>query len=154
MKKLLLKSFLLSVFLLTISESFAQQWRANLPAKSSGDYTFFELQKAFYDYWDPYNVQDGYFVNELGERVKARGYKHFKRWEWYWEPRVDRKTGKFPEKSAWDVWQEYKVANNVKSVGGNWQSIGDHILDPIDGGSIQESGTGRLNCAAFDPIYR
>jgi len=145
--------FLLVIFVALIwQNSFAQQWKQNLPqGKSESEYTFFDYQKAFNDYWAPYNVEGGWYVNSKGEKQKAGGWKQFKRWEWYWEPRVDRTTGEFPDKTAWEVWQDYKSANNIKSVGGTWTSRGDAVLDPIDGGSIQESGTGRLNCAFFDP---
>lgn len=146
--------YLVPIIVLTMSYfgANAQQWRANLPKKAQSEYTFFDYQKAFNDYWESYNVgANGRYIDENGKEKRASGYKQFRRWEWYWAPRVDHKTGKFPEKSAFDIWEEYKAKNDTKSTSGTWVSIGDHTLDPLDEPSLQESGTGRINCAAFDP---
>jgi parallel beta-helix repeat protein len=130
----------------------AQPWRKNLPANSKKNYTFFDYQNAFNDYWESYNVgPDGKYIDKDGVKRRAPGYKQFKRWEWYWAPRVDHNTGAFPEKPAFEIWHEYKSVKGTKSVGGTWTSIGDQKLDPLDEPSLQESGTGRINCAAFDP---
>ncbi|RLD58017.1 MAG: hypothetical protein DRJ01_13130, partial [Bacteroidetes bacterium] len=138
--------------LISTDTLFAQSWKRNLPTDKKGDYTFFDYQKAFNEYWKPYNVEGGYYINKKGEKIKAAGYKQFKRWEWYWAPRVDQKTGEFPQKSAFDIWKDYKKTKGAKSIGGTWTSIGDHELDAYsDPGALQESGTGRINCATFDP---
>jgi parallel beta-helix repeat protein len=151
MKKLFTLFSLVIAFLFIGIVGFSQQWKKNLPDKKDGNYTLYEYQKAFNDYWAPYKIEEGKYIDENGVKRKAIGYKQFKRWEQYWEPRVDRKTGEFPSKSSWDIWQEYSSNLNIKSVGGTWVSTGAANVDPIDGGALQESGTGRLNCAAFDP---
>ncbi len=148
-----MKKFLFIFLILAGVYSYSQPWTAYLPAKKDGSYTLFDYQKAFNTYVEKTekNFDAEKFESFEDEDFGIPGYSQFKRWEWYWEPRVNPKTGEFPEKSAWEVWQEYKKTHNVKSVGGTWVSRGDAYLDPIDGGSIQESGTGRLNCAHFDP---
>ncbi|MBN2777031.1 MAG: T9SS type A sorting domain-containing protein [Bacteroidales bacterium] len=150
------KITLLFVLLLGVSigQVFSQQWKQNLPQeKSIGEYTFFDYQKAFNDYWTPLNVVGGYYINEEGEKQKAPGWKQFKRWEWYWKTRVDNVTGEFPNTNAWLEWEKYQKDHpETKSQLGNWVTMGPANLDrAIDDGALQENGTGRLNCAAFDP---
>ncbi|MCF6185420.1 MAG: glycoside hydrolase, partial [Bacteroidales bacterium] len=154
-----MKKFVLLISILAFMQiSFAQLWRDYLPQNKGKEtnYTLFDYQKAFKTYCNNYklkNQKTTFDQDPENKEFGVPGYSQFKRWEWYWEPRVDQKTGEFPKKSAWEVWQDFKTKNKsaVKSVGGTWTSRGDAILDPIDGGSIQESGTGRLNCAFFVP---
>jgi len=147
------KCFLfLVVFVFFVNITSAQQWKDNLPDDKDGNYSFFDYQNAFNDYWNQYNVgADGYYHDNDTIKRKATGYKQFKRWEWYWAPRVDHITGEFTKVFAFDIWNDYKATNGIKSIGGTWVSIGDQELDPLDEPSLQESGTGRINCAAFDP---
>jgi len=57
------------------------------------DKTFYEIQREFYNYWAPYNVdKDGYYYQN-SKKQKAPYWKQFKRWEYYWENRVDPVTG-------------------------------------------------------------
>ncbi len=125
----------------------SQPWMNNLPQDKlqKGEVTFYEIQQAFNDYWEPFNVQDGYYyVN--GEKIKAGGWKQFKRWEWYWETRVDPKTGSFPRTTAWQEFQKYlKEHPEAKSPSGNWTSLGPSTTS---GGY---AGLGRLNSVAFRP---
>lgn len=72
----------------------------------------------------------------------------FKRWEWYWESRVDRETGEFPTTSPAEEWQKYKASpqfSQLKSTSGAWASMG-----PVasEGGY---AGIGRINCISFHP---
>ena len=72
----------------------AQQWVESIPQESLNreEVSFYDIQKSFIEYWAPKNVVDGYYeVN--GQKVKATGWKQFKRWEWFWESRVDPLTG-------------------------------------------------------------
>ena len=150
------KIILLISLLVFVQVSFAQLWRDYLPQNKSkeGNYTLYDYKKAFKAYCENYKLKNNITAFDKDPENKEfgiPGYSQYKRWEWYWEPRVDSKTGEFPKKSAWEVWQDFKSTKNVKSVGGTWTNRGDAILDPIDAGSIQESGTGRLNCALFVP---
>ncbi|MCF6365126.1 MAG: T9SS type A sorting domain-containing protein [Bacteroidales bacterium] len=157
-KKIFAAVLILFFFTGMINIGSAQPWTEYLPQnkKEKGEYyTLFDYQKAFESYCDNYKLthQKGAFDKDPeNKEFGVPGYSQYKRWEWYWRPRVNPKTGEFPEKSAWEVWQDFNKTKSVKSVSGTWISRGDAILDPIDGGSIQESGTGRINCALFDPI--
>ncbi len=141
----LIISFFL-IILLSATFSQAQPWRSNLPQDKieNETLTFFDYQKAFYSYWEPYHVEEGYYY-ENGKKIKASGWKQFKRWEWFWEGRVDPVTGAFPEKTAWDVYQEYLEENPeaARSISGNWVSMGPNST----GGGY--AGLGRLSCVAF-----
>lgn len=136
---------LFSLFI--VSFSYAQPWRNNLPQNKIeiGTLTLFDYQKAFNDYWEPYHLERGYYY-ENGEKMKAGGWKQFKRWEWFWESRVDPNTGEFPSTTAWQEYQEYLQENpGARSPSGNWTSLGPNTTS---GGY---AGLGRLNCVAFRP---
>ena len=86
-----------------------------------------------------------------GIEKKAYGWKQFKRWEWYWEPRVDQ-NGLFPNSDInFTEWQNYldthsEVLNNSSSsTTSNWTYSGSNSST---GGY---AGVGRLNCIAFHP---
>lgn len=99
-------------------------------------------------------IQQSY-EREMGNRPyeKGLGMKQYKRWEYYWESRVDE-NGNFPR--AGHVLNEmqayYQSHNNPKSYvagSGNWS-----ILGPIpipNNGTGQLNGNGRLSCVAFHP---
>ncbi|RLD44447.1 MAG: hypothetical protein DRJ05_01410 [Bacteroidetes bacterium] len=133
----------LFVFLSAVSSQ-AQQAKRGVK-KPTTEETFFSIQKNFNDYWEPFNVgKDGYYI-ENGVRKKAQGWKQFKRWEWYWDKRVDPTTGRFPNKGASDFYTERSKTNGGRSSTGNWTSMGP---SSTAGGY---SGLGRLNCVAFRP---
>ena len=125
----------------------AQQWIENIPQDKlqKNEVTFFDIQKAFNDYWAPYHVEGGYYeVN--GEKIKAPGWKQFKRWEWYWKYRVNPQTGEFPKTTAADEFAKYLQQNGgLKNPSGNWSSLGP---SSASGGY---HGLGRINCVAFRP---
>jgi PKD repeat protein len=125
---------------------FGQDWSKSLPQDKvqNGTISFYEIQKAFNDYWAPFNVKDGYYINNQGEKVKAIGWKQFHRWEWYWENRIIKETGEFPQTSASEELEKYLLENpQGKSSNGNWTSLGPTYTS---GGY---AGLGRLNCAGF-----
>ncbi|MCK5080167.1 MAG: hypothetical protein KAR09_09490, partial [Bacteroidales bacterium] len=109
------------------------------------DNGFFKIQREFNEYWAPYNVDNnGYYV-ENGVRKKAGGWKQFRRWEWYWENRIDPVTGEFPTLSAAEIYEQLGGAA-TRSSDGNWSSFGPNS----SGGGY--SGIGRLNCVVEQPI--
>ncbi len=131
----------LTFVLLSITNMQAQQSKQQL--QKPAEETFFSIQKNFNDYWEPYNVDNnGYYV-ENGIQKKAQGWKQFRRWEWYWDNRVDPLTGRFPDKSASDYFIERSYRNGSRASTGNWTSMGP---TSTTGGY---SGLGRLNCVAF-----
>lgn len=101
-----------------------------------------------------FQVQQSYQA-EMGGRPyeKGLGMKQYKRWEYYWESRVDER-GNFPV--AGSVLQEmenyYKthgVSRNYTLSNGNWQEVGP-VVKPTNG-TGQPNGNGRLTCIAFHP---
>jgi len=124
----------------------AQPW---MNAVKKQDANFYEIQKAFNDYW----------ANKTPE--KGKGYKQFKRWEWFWQQRV-YPSGNFPKASfEFEEWQRYVNAHpqyrrQSNSLGqdlttmaptptGTWSPLGPATSN---GGY---SGVGRLNCITFHP---
>ena len=135
----LLISILLSIFL------FAQE---NKPDYKSYPYwinmlkdqqaNFFETQNAFYSYMENKN------------RDEVRGYKQFKRWEWFMKTRVDDKGNRPSPTKIIDNYNAFlhqygKVENNS-----DWVNLGPieipkaYISSP--------SGLGRINTIAFHPF--
>lgn len=141
-----MKNFLIFCLLLVSTFVYSQDWLQNLPSnKSKSEYTFYDFQKAFYSYWEPYNVTDGFYIKN-GEKIKVPGWKQFKRWEYFWEKRIDPKNGNFPKVSSIDIYNEWWSNNRQnRSINGNWTSVGP---SSSTGGY---AGLGRLNCIAFHP---
>ncbi|MCF8301961.1 MAG: choice-of-anchor J domain-containing protein [Bacteroidales bacterium] len=113
-------------------------------ALEHNEMNFYELQEAFYNYWEPYDVSNGYYYQN-GERLKAFGWKQFKRWEWFWESRVNPETGEFPEKLRDEYFTEKQIKGGAgpKEGDDSWTSLGP---SSTPGGY---HGLGRLNCIAF-----
>jgi PKD repeat protein/photosystem II stability/assembly factor-like uncharacterized protein len=134
-------------FLFITSLLFSQPWTRNLPQnKSKQELTLFDYQKAFYDYWAPFDVVNGqYLLN--GVKKKATGWKQFKRWEYDMERQVEPGTGRFPAKTGQQVYDEYMQSdsrlNPVNNA--NWTCLG---TNSSSGGY---AGIGRLNCVAYHP---
>jgi hypothetical protein len=128
---------------------------------------FHEVQQAFNRYWAD-KLPKG-----KGNLPKGQGYKPFKRWEWFWQDRVD-KNGRFPRPSVvMEAWEEYLAAHPEArrlalsrtsptidgqsdqaveaaalaspAASGGWVPLGP---SSSFGGY---SGVGRLNCIAFHP---
>ncbi len=96
---------------------------------------FFEIQKAFNAWWDGREI------------TKGSGYKPFKRWEYYWQFRINP-DGSFPESGG--VYREYnKYLQSHPDQGGlktgqpAWKELGPRIRT--------EPGLGRLNAIACHP---
>ncbi|MDD2413212.1 MAG: T9SS type A sorting domain-containing protein [Bacteroidales bacterium] len=125
---------------------YSQSWVKSFysPADSKTASNFYEIQKEFSDYWKDYDLKGGYYyVN--GEKRKAVGWKQFKRWEWYWETRIDRETGNFPSVNTFEKHQSF--FKNIKSGNdeSNWIQMGP---SSSEGGY---AGVGRINCVGFHP---
>lgn len=125
---------------------FSQNWREAFYSNSNdtkSTMNFYEIQKDFNEYWKDYDIKGGYYIVD-GQKKKAVGWKQFKRWEWFWETRIDSKTGKFPTVDKFSVYKELK-AKKTKTDNSNWQSMGPNSSY---GGY---AGIGRINCIAFHP---
>ncbi|EAY24615.1 BNR/Asp-box repeat domain protein [Microscilla marina ATCC 23134] len=102
---------------------------------------FYDIKKSFDEYWQDRPYQ------------RARGYKQFKRWEYFWEKRV-LPNGSFPQAGIKQAeWSKYvqahpklKNGHTQRTTGsGNWSSLGP---SSSPGGY---DGVGRINCVSFDP---
>lgn len=113
----------------------AQHWATVKTDKNSN---FFEKQEAFYEYWDG------------KEYEKGKGYKQFKRWEWFWEQRVDA-SGEFPAPDhLWKEDAQFRKANKSSHLAknnANWTQLGPSNLTS----SSSSPGIGRVSCVAEDP---
>ncbi len=103
--------------------------------KQSGT-NFFEIQKQFNDYWKDKTV------------TKGSGYNLFRRWEWFWEQRVDR-DGNFPPNDVvvreWSRYSKDHTSHAMTGITSNWTSMGP------DSTKSGYAGLGRINCIAFHP---
>jgi photosystem II stability/assembly factor-like uncharacterized protein len=138
---------LLILSLLFVAFVNAQQWTKNLPKeKASSSFTFFDYQNAFYSYWEPYNVKGGFYIDDNGERKKAPGWKQFKRWEYYWEARIDLQTGELYSNDINVIFEQEKYEAAFKKGGGElWVSTGPN--SSLGG----YAGIGRINTIAYHP---
>lgn len=85
---------------------------------------------------------------------KGQGYKQFKRWENFMEPRV-YPTGKLPHEiinvELKKVIQEASYPSQHRSLfAANWQPLGPTNV-PTNGLGYASAGIGRVNCVRFDP---
>jgi len=99
---------------------------------------FYAVQQAFNNYWESHDRKE-----------KGKGWKAFKRWEWYWEQRVSP-SGEFPR--AMHLYDEYKKVverrgslDPANSSAANWTELGPSTSP---GGY---AGLGRLNCVRVNP---
>ncbi|MCL3779594.1 T9SS type A sorting domain-containing protein [Prolixibacteraceae bacterium JC049] len=164
--KRLFSTLILSLVLFLGSN--AQAWLKNLPktndlqtspkaessevptkSKTAKELTLKDYQKAFNDYWEPFNVNKKGYYHEKGVKKKAYGWKQFKRWEWDMQGQVDPSTGRFPEKTAQQVYDEYiKLSQTTSSNTANWSEMGpSNSKSDID----NYCNLGRINCIAFHP---
>ena len=141
------KFYFLWVLMFFTSLSFSQAWLKNLPQnKPKEKLTFFDYRNAFNEYWAPYNVDKGYYMDN-GVQKKAVGWKQFKRWEYDMERQVNPSNGEFPLKTAQLVYDEYLKTNQPLQAAtfSNWVNLG---TSSSTGGY---AGVGRVNCIAFHP---
>ena len=125
-----------------------QQWTKLLPQQKVKTHTLTltDYQKAFKTWWNEEKAKkSGAYVDE---ELRDENYAKFKRWEWYWESRVNPVTGAFPNKNAYEVYQQYITEHpSVKNISGfPWSSLGPTTTP---GGY---AGLGRVNCVAFSPV--
>lgn len=91
------KSIILLILLIGSKTIFSQPW---LETVKNPNPNFYELQQAFYDYWKDKDI-----------RVKGGGYKQFKRWEYFMEPRVYPSGDITLPSRTWEFYEEY-LKNN------------------------------------------
>lgn len=138
-KLLLLFLFFVPVF------SFSQKWVQEYDSyKRESSQSFIEVRNAFNQFSNSKGVVKGITFNN-GLQHKVPMWKQFKRWEWYWEPRVNNVTGVFNTGKSIDAYYKQNILMAKSNTAGDWKSLGP---SDSDGGY---SGTGRINCVAFHP---
>jgi len=101
--------------------------------------SFYDIQKSFYDYWDDKTYE------------KGKGWKQFKRWEWFMEPRV-YPTGKLinpslPYEEHVKFKNKYALPKGHNNKSSNWVPIGPDSWNSIG----WNPGIGRVNAITVDP---
>lgn len=141
------------------SVAFAQPWMRYVDPQAP--HNFFTIQKAFRQYEAEHlkeqeeemrDQRRNTHVTEQeasGEEHELPGFEVYKRWEWYWEARVDS-AGNFPDgKKIWDEHQAHRNAGRMTQAAdpaANWELLGPYQSIPSSGG-----GMGRVNFIRFHP---
>lgn len=101
---------------------------------------FYDAQQAFNDYWEGKDVTDKY-------TIKGQGFKPFKRWEWFMEPRVYPTGERFDPTANHSAWEDLQKSstNRVGGGGGVWTYFGNTDVPGSAGGA------GRINMVRTDP---
>lgn len=141
---------LLSFFMFIIGGLFSQPWMDKFEkSKSLEKVNFYDIQESFNQYWEPFELKGAKYLKN-GKWVKAPGWKQYKRWEAFMEPRV-YPSGYINQTAQWTELQKKskrlkgaKASNNA-----NWSVLGP-IDVPLDFNG-NRSGIGRINCIAFHP---
>jgi len=114
-----------------------QAWLNNLSnGKTKQDktqYNFYDLQNAFNTYWNGRTIE------------RSSGYKVFKRWEWFYEPRV-YPSGNLPDPMH-NLKEDKKRQETFKTTAGNWVSLGPTSWTT----NSYNPGLGRINAIAVHP---
>lgn len=134
------KILILFIVLLGQSVSIGQTWMDEIFIEGKNP-TFYEIQQKANEYWTTHDPTE-----------KGKGYKAFKRWENYWEHRLNE-DGTFPESGInQNNFEKYlKSTGNKKQGakgllgGANWVGAGPNNSA---GGY---NGIGRVNSIAFHP---
>ncbi len=110
-----------------------------LPADklATGEYTFYEVQAAFNQYWEGRPIERG------------KGWKQFKRWEAFMEPRV-YPTGEFHHRATWEAYKSESQRPQATGSEATWEHIGPFVT-PLNIQSNERRGMGRVNYAISHP---
>lgn len=127
------------IFVFGVQNSLSQPW-AKTELNSEGA-TFYDVKKSFDTYWKDKTP------------TKGSGWKQFKRFEYFWGPRV-YPTGTFPNASKiHDEVAKFTVnmkLNNKLQADKAWRFLGPKTR-PTKAKDVPQAGMGRMNCIAFDP---
>lgn len=99
---------------------------------------FYETQQAFYDYFEgkPYE--------------KGKGFRQFKRWEWFMEQRVYPSGNRYSSSAAWVNFMNYKKLNAADfnlDKSASWNPLGPTSWQTVS----YNPGLGRVNVIVMDP---
>lgn len=135
---LILRAIVLTLAIVAGSNAYGQRW-VELMLEPGAN--FFEVQKAFEKEWEGKSY------------VKGKGYKQYKRWEHFWEMRINP-DGSFPKYtdmlSSYNTYIEaYPDVNRSSSLAaGDWSPLGPFSYTNTDSWS---AGLGRVNMVIEDP---
>lgn len=152
MKKYFVKITLILGLVILGTSIKAQPWMDNIADKNNPN--FFEIQKAFYDYWNSKGIDLSKKHGKESEDKDLAGYYQFKRWEWFISPRVSP-TGELPNPmSAYNEYIKQQSLNNdrvknITNINANWTPLGPFAVPAPNSG---QHGAGRLNCVTVNPL--
>jgi photosystem II stability/assembly factor-like uncharacterized protein len=131
MKTKICCTIIISFFIIN-SFSYSQSWVEMMQDTNAN---FYSIQKSFSKYWEGKSID------------KGKGWKQFKRWENFMEPRVYPDGNLDHAADLWNAYQDLKKneAINKSTATATWTSLGP-VTIPNNGG-----GAGRINCIAFYP---
>jgi hypothetical protein len=134
MKRILITTFIL---LFIISQNNAQEYVRLMGEKNSN---FNEVKEAFEDYW------------EGKEYVKGKGWKQFKRWEYFMESRVNEDGIISNPSLPWLEHQKFQKKYRLQKESSNKQAANWTPIGPTSWSSIGwNPGIGRVNAVTVDP---
>lgn len=130
---------LFTCFLASAISSLAQQDDRHWSEKMNDpNVNFFEVQADFEKAWEGKDVT-------IKEVIKGQGFKPFKRWEWFMEPRTFPTGERFSPSASVEAYLEHKDAESIVGGGGGvWSYFGNTSV-PSGGGA------GRVNMVRVDP---
>jgi PKD repeat protein/photosystem II stability/assembly factor-like uncharacterized protein len=139
------KNYLVLLFLIS-SFAFSQnKWQNMMHDKSAN----------FYDIQNDFNLYYNTIMKNTNTIPKGSGIKQFKRWEYYWQSRVDE-NGNFPQEGhvqreieRFNLSTQNKISRTYDPGTGTWEIVGPTPL-PANG-TGQLNGSGRLTSIAFHP---
>jgi len=157
-----------AIVLISAKNSFSQDWVNTMQDPNAN---FYDAQKEFSKYWDEKEKATGFNPNKqslnnppaqkgvapssvvLPDKSATAGWKQFKRWEAFMEPRVYPTGDRLQMQNA--IQQYHNDLNNSGNkltggnpptpMAGNWTIIGPTTTIPAGGGA------GRVNCIRFQP---
>ncbi|MFO7658543.1 MAG: T9SS type A sorting domain-containing protein [Bacteroidales bacterium] len=132
--------YLYLLFLLSVTGiADAQPWMYELyKKKSTGEYSFFDICDAFNRYWEDRPIE------------KGKGFKQFRRWEYFMERRVDS-TGYLPyDIINAELLKMFDLNSTQGEIGASWSIVGPYVV-PRQIITNTPGGIGRINCIAFHP---
>jgi photosystem II stability/assembly factor-like uncharacterized protein len=141
MRKLLLFIFIIVTFF-SFSDRYVngQPWMKGIKLKSTEEVNFYDIQRAFNEYWKDRPIE------------RSKGYNPFSRWLYFMEPRV-YPSGTIPGTTIWDEIQEKNLKEKAETAAqANWTFLGPDDTPRDFNYQNLRGGSGRLNCIAFHPF--
>lgn len=121
------------IFSFSHCKALAQPWFQGIPVDSIKKLNLNTQVKLFENYWNGKTPE------------KGKGYKPFRRWQWFMENRIDA-NGEWDAMSHWNGWiEKIRLFPINQTDEADWQPMGPNVI-PLNGG-----GCGRINSITFHP---